>query len=141
MGLIDVPLPAYQTASSAGLDLCAAIDGAKSVAPGARLLVPTGLAFAIPDGYEGQVRPRSGLALKHGISIVNTPGTIDADYRGMVQVCLINLGQEPYLIEPLARIAQLVICPIIQAELEVLKEGDELDDTARGTGGYGSTGV
>jgi dUTP pyrophosphatase len=138
MGLIDVPLPAYQTASSAGLDLCAAIDGAKSVAPGARLLIPTGLAFAIPDGYEGQVRPRSGLALKHGISIVNTPGTVDADYRGMVQVCLINLGQEPYVVEPLSRIAQLVICPIIQAELELVVE---LDETARGAGGYGSTGV
>ncbi len=141
MGPIDVPLPAYQTAASAGLDLCAAFDVAKSVAPGARLLVPTGLAFAIPDGYEGQVRPRSGLALKHGISIVNTPGTVDADYRGMVQVCLINLGQEPYLVEPLSRIAQLVICPVIQAELELLGEGDELDETARGAGGYGSTGL
>ena len=138
MGPIDVPLPAYQTAASAGLDLCAAIDGAKSIAPGARLLVPTGLAFAIPDGYEGQVRPRSGLALKYGISIVNTPGTVDADYRGMVQVCLINLGQEPYFVEPLSRIAQLVICPVIQAELELV---GELDETARGAGGYGSTGV
>lgn len=138
MGPVDVPLPAYQTAASAGLDLCAAIDGAKSIAPGARLLVPTGLAFAIPDGYEGQVRPRSGLALKQGISIVNTPGTVDADYRGMVQVCLINLGQEPYLVEPLSRIAQLVICPVIQAELELVSE---LDETVRGAGGYGSTGV
>jgi len=138
MGLIDVPLPAYQTASSAGLDLCAAIDSPKTIAPGARLLIPTGLAFAIPDGYEGQVRPRSGLALKNGISIVNTPGTVDADYRGMVQVCLINLGQEPYVVEPLSRIAQIVICPVIQAELSLV---DELDETARGAGGYGSTGV
>jgi dUTP pyrophosphatase len=138
LGLIDVPLPAYQTAASAGLDLCAAIDVAKSIAPGARLLVPTGIAFAIPEGYEGQVRPRSGLALKHGISIVNTPGTVDADYRGMVQVCLINLGQEPYLVEPLSRIAQLVICPVIQADLELVSE---LPETARGAGGYGSTGV
>ncbi len=138
MGPIDVPLPAYQTAASAGLDLCAAVDGPKSIAPGARLLVPTGLAFAIPDGYEGQVRPRSGLALKHGIGIVNTPGTVDADYRGMVQVCLINLGQEPFLVEPLSRIAQIVICPIVQAELVLVSE---LDETARGAGGYGSTGL
>lgn len=138
MGPVDVPLPAYQTAASAGLDLCAAINAPKSIAPGERWLIPTGLAFAIPDGYEGQVRPRSGLALKHGISIVNTPGTVDADYRGMVQVCLINLGQEPYLVEPLSRIAQIVICPIIQAELELVQE---LDETARGAGGYGSTGV
>jgi dUTP pyrophosphatase len=138
MGPIDVPLPAYQTAASAGLDLCAALPGPKSIAPGERLLVPTGLAFAIPDGYEGQVRPRSGLALKHGISIVNTPGTVDADYRGMVQVCLINLGQEPYLVEPLSRIAQIVICPVMQADLELVQE---LDETTRGAGGYGSTGV
>jgi len=138
LGPIDVPLPAYQTERAAGLDLCAAIAESTRIEPGARALVPTGLAFAIPDGYEGQVRPRSGLALKHGIGIVNSPGTIDADYRGMVQVLLINLGQEPFLIEPLSRIAQLVICPVVQAELEWVSA---LDETTRGAGGYGSTGL
>lgn len=138
LGPVDVPLPAYQTERAAGLDLSAAIATPLGLEPGARVLVPTGLAFAIPDGYEGQVRPRSGLALKYGISIVNSPGTIDADYRGMVQVLLINLGREPFLIEPLARIAQLVICPVVQAELELVSE---LGATARGAGGYGSTGV
>jgi len=138
VGPVDVPLPAYQTERAAGLDLSAAIGAPIAIEPGARQLVPTGLAFAIPDGYEGQVRPRSGLALKHGISIVNSPGTIDADYRGMVQVLLINLGQEPFLAEPLSRIAQLVICPVVQAELELVSA---LDQTTRGAGGYGSTGV
>ena len=138
LGPVEVPLPAYQTERAAGLDLCAALSESKQIEPGQRLLVPTGLAFAIPDGYEGQVRPRSGLALKHGISIVNSPGTIDSDYRGMVQVVLINLGHEPFLIEPLSRIAQLVICPVVQAELALV---DQLDQTARGAGGYGSTGV
>jgi len=138
VGPVDVPLPAYQTERAAGLDLCAALAEPRRLEPGARVLVPTGLAFAIPDGYEGQVRPRSGLALKNGIGIVNSPGTIDADYRGMVQVLLINLGQEPFIIEPLSRIAQLVICPVVQAELELVTA---LDETARGAGGYGSTGV
>jgi len=138
VGPVDVPLPAYQSARAAGLDLCAALTEPKRLEPGMRALIPTGLALAIPDGYEGQVRPRSGLALKHGISVVNTPGTVDADYRGMVQVLLINLGQEPYLVEPLSRIAQLVICPVMQAELELVSE---LDETERGSGGYGSTGT
>jgi dUTP pyrophosphatase len=138
IGPVEVPLPAYQTEHAAGLDLCAALGESKRLEPGARLLVPTGLAFAIPEGYEGQVRPRSGLALKHGISIVNSPGTIDADYRGMVQVLLINLGQGPFLIEPLSRIAQLVICPVVRAELELVSA---LPETTRGAGGYGSTGV
>ncbi|MEI9940281.1 MAG: dUTP diphosphatase [Pseudomonadota bacterium] len=138
VGPIEVPLPAYQTERAAGLDLSAAVAAPLRIEPGQRVLVPTGLALAIPDGYEGQVRPRSGLALKHGISIVNSPGTIDADYRGMVQVLLINLGQEPFLIEPLSRIAQLVICPVVQAELELVSA---LDETTRGAGGYGSTGV
>jgi dUTP pyrophosphatase len=138
VGPVDVPLPAYQSAKAAGLDLCAALAEPKRIEPGARVLVPTGLALAIPDGYEGQVRPRSGLALKHGIGIVNSPGTIDADYRGMVQVLLINHGQEPYLVEPMSRIAQLVICPVMQAELTLVTE---LDETGRGAGGYGSTGV
>lgn len=138
LGAVEVRLPRYQTAASAGLDLCAALSEAKTIAAGMRMLIPTGLAFAIPNGFEGQVRPRSGLALKHGISIVNTPGTIDSDYRGMVQVVLINLGQEPFVVEPLSRIAQLVICPIVQAELELV---EALDSTVRGAGGYGSTGV
>ncbi len=138
VGPVEVPLPAYQTERAAGLDLSAAIGAPMRIEPGARALVPTGLAFAIPDGYEGQVRPRSGLALKFGISIVNSPGTIDSDYRGMVAVLLINLGQEPFLIEPLSRIAQLVICPVVQAELELV---NALDETTRGAGGYGSTGV
>jgi len=138
VGPVDVPLPAYQTPKSAGLDLCAALTEPKRINPGQRVLIPTGLALAIPDGHEGQVRPRSGLALKHGISIVNTPGTIDSDYRGMVQVLLINLGQEPFVVEPLARIAQLVICPIARVELELVSS---LDETTRGAGGYGSTGI
>ena len=138
VGPVEVPLPAYQSERAAGLDLCAALRESQWLEPGVRLLVPTGLALAIPEGYEGQVRPRSGLALKYGISIVNSPGTIDADYRGMVQVLLINLGQAPFLIEPLSRIAQLVICPVLQAELELVSA---LDETARGAGGYGSTGV
>ena len=138
VGPVDVALPAYQTPASAGLDLCAAIAQSKTIQPGERVLIPTGLALAIPEGYEGQVRPRSGLALKHGISVVNTPGTIDADYRGMVQILLINHGQEPFLVEPQARIAQLVICPVMQAELELVSS---LDETTRGSGGYGSTGV
>ena len=138
VGSVEVPLPQYQSVAAAGLDLCAAIVEAKRIEPGMRVLIPTGLAFAIPDGYEGQVRPRSGLALKHGIGIVNAPGTIDADYRGMVQVVLINFGQEPFVVEPLSRIAQLVICPVVQAELELVSS---LDETARGAGGYGSTGI
>jgi dUTP pyrophosphatase len=133
-----VPLPRYQTERAAGFDLCAALTESMRVEPGARALVPTGLIFAIPTGYEGQVRPRSGLALKHGIGIVNSPGTIDADYRGMVQVLLINHGQEAYSVLPLSRIAQLVICPIVHAELELALE---LDETTRGAGGYGSTGT
>lgn len=138
VGPVDIPLPEYQSASAAGLDLCAALSEPKRIEPGARALIPTGLALAIPEGYEGQVRPRSGLALKHGIGIVNSPGTIDADYRGMVQVLLVNLGQESYLVEPLSRIAQLVICPVVRADLQLV---DELDATRRGGGGYGSTGV
>ncbi|MEZ4233710.1 MAG: dUTP diphosphatase [Polyangiaceae bacterium] len=138
VGDVEVPLPAYQTPGSAGLDLCAALASALTIAPGDRRLIPTGLAMAIPRGYEGQVRPRSGLALKHGISIVNSPGTIDSDYRGEVAIVLINHGREPFVVEPRSRIAQLVIAPVTQASLELV---DELDETARGAGGYGSTGV
>lgn len=137
-GGVTVDLPAYKTAGAAGLDLCAAIEQSLVLQPGARRLVPTGLILEIPEGYEGQVRPRSGLALRHGISMVNSPGTIDSDYRGELGVLLINLGEEPFLIEPGARIAQLVICPVARA---TLVEVTESTSTERGSGGYGSTGV
>jgi dUTP pyrophosphatase len=129
-------LPAYKTAGSAGLDLCASepVD----LQPLERKLVPTGVRVAIPDGFEGQVRPRSGLALKQGISMVNTPGTIDSDYRGEIGVILINLGQEPVHFEKGDRIAQLVICPVAHGELFVVAS---LDSSERGEGGFGSTGV
>jgi dUTP pyrophosphatase len=120
------------------LDLCAAIENALEIPPGQRRFVPTGLALAVPCGFEGQVRPRSGLALKHGISIVNSPGTIDADYRGEVGIVLINHGSEPFVVEPLMRIAQLVIAPVARV---TVVEAATLDETARGTGGYGSTGT
>ena len=134
-----LPLPAYESASAAGMDLRAAVDdGAPMVLrPGARAAVPTGYAFALPAGYEGQVRPRSGLALKNGVTCLNTPGTIDADYRGEVKVILINHGEEDFTIRRGDRIAQLVVAPVVQATwLEV----DSLDETARGAGGFGSTG-
>jgi dUTP pyrophosphatase len=136
-GPVAVPLPVYQTAGAAGADLHAALTEAVTLAPGERRLIPTGLVLAIPDGYEGQVRPRSGLALKHGIGMVNAPGTIDSDYRGPVGVLLVNLGREPYVIEPLARIAQLVIAPVTRAEFAF---EDDLGETARGEGGFGSSG-
>lgn len=137
VGPIEVPLPAYQTPGSAGLDLCAALSEAVQLGPGERRLIPTGLAMAIPQGFEGQVRPRSGLALKHGVSIVNSPGTIDSDFRGELGIGLINHGAEPFVVEPLSRIAQLVIAPVVQASLELVSS---LDETSRGAGGYGSTG-
>jgi dUTP pyrophosphatase len=138
VGPVEVPLPGYQTPGAAGLDLAAALREPAAIAPGERLYVPTGLAMAIPPGFEGQVRPRSGLALRNGISIVNAPGTIDSDYRGEVGVVLINLGSEPFVVEPLARIAQLVIAPVVRATLEL---AESLDETERGAGGYGSTGA
>jgi len=125
------------SAGAAGLALASAADGPITLAPGARAAVPTGLAFAIPAGYEGQVRPRSGLARKFGVTLTNSPGTIDSDYRGEVQVLLVNLGQEPFVVQPGDRIAQLVIAPVSIAELE---ETDSLDDTVRGAGGFGHTG-
>jgi len=137
VGPVNVPLPSYQTSGSAGLDLHAALAEPVTLAPGSRHLVPTGLALAIPQGYEGQVRPRSGLALKHGLSLVNSPGTIDSDYRGQVAVILINHGTEPFTINPLDRIAQLVITRVERAELQCV---ETLDETQRGAGGYGSTG-
>lgn len=130
-------LPAYETPLAAGLDLPAALDEPLSVAPRQIVMVPTGLALAIPPGFEGQVRPRSGLAIKKGLTVVNAPGTIDADYRGEVKVGLINLGSEPVLIQRGDRVAQLIIAPVVQAELE---EVDQLPDTSRGAGGFGSTG-
>lgn len=133
----DAVVPRYMTEDAAGLDLCAALDAPVVIEPGARAAIGTGLALAIQRGMEGQVRPRSGLAKKHGITVVNAPGTIDADYRGEVVVLLINLGNEPVTINPKDRIAQLVVAPIVQVAIEVV---DELDATERGAGGFGSTG-
>lgn len=133
----DAVTPRYMTAKAAGLDLCAAIDAPIVIEPGARVAVSTGLAIALPDGFEGQVRPRSGLARDHGITVVNAPGTIDADFRGTVHVMLVNLGAAAFTVQPKERIAQLVIAPVVQAELV---EVDELPATERGAGGFGSTG-
>jgi dUTP pyrophosphatase len=134
-----LPLPAAQSAGAAGADLHAAIsaDADLVLAPGARALVPCGFAMALPFGYEGQVRPRSGLAARHGVTVLNAPGTIDADYRGEVQVILVNHGAEPFTIRRGDRIAQLVVAPVAAAEFEAT---EVLDDTVRGTGGFGSTG-
>jgi dUTP pyrophosphatase len=130
-----LPLPAYATSGAAGMDVVSAEDAV--IAPGARHAVATGMAVAIPAGYEIQVRPRSGLALKHGITVPNTPGTIDSDYRGELKVILINLGTEPFAIARGDRVAQLVLAPVVQAAWE---EVSELDATTRGAGGFGSTG-
>ena len=138
VGPVRVPLPEYQTAGAAGMDLRAALSEPVTIPPGERRFVTTGLAVEIPPGYEGQVRPRSGLALRHGIGIVPAPGTIDSDYRGEIGIVLVNFGDEPFVVEPLARIAQLVIAPFARAELAVV---ETLDATERGAGGYGSTGV
>lgn len=134
-----LPLPAYQSAAAAGLDLVAALpaDQPVKLAPRARVLVPTGLVIELPVGFEGQVRPRSGLALRHGVTVLNSPGTIDADYRGEVQVILVNLGDTAFTIARGERIAQLVIAPVVQAELV---ETTVVSKTARGAGGFGSTG-
>lgn len=146
LGIVRLPdshgldLPAYATQGSAGLDLRAAVpaDRPLILLPGRRALVPTGLVFEIPEGFEGQVRPRSGLALKHGITCLNTPGTVDSDYRGEVKVLLINLGDEDFAVERGMRIAQLVIAPAIQALIE---ERDLAGTTERGANGFGSTGT
>lgn len=130
-------LPRYQSAHAAGLDLHAALSAARVLAPGEIALVPCGFMMALPAGYEAQVRPRSGLAVKHGISMPNAPGTIDADYRGEVRVPLINLGREPFTIEPNMRIAQMVVAPVARCAVETVVE---LDETVRGAGGFGSTG-
>jgi dUTP pyrophosphatase len=135
----DLPLPAYQSEHAAGLDLLAAVPPGDPVTipPGVRTLVPTGLAIALPEGYEAQVRPRSGLAARDGLTILNSPGTIDADYRGEIQVLLVNLGSEPVLVSRGMRIAQLIIAPVARAQIV---EIDSLDKTSRGSGGFGSTG-
>ena len=133
-----IALPAYQTSHAAGMDLCAAVAAEVVLTPGARAIIPTGFAIALPPGYEAQVRPRSGLAAKNGVTVLNTPGTIDADYRGEVGVILINLGIEPFTIARGARIAQMVVAPVSAVHW---RETAELSDTARGAGGFGSTGV
>lgn len=133
----DVPLPAYMTAGAAGMDIYAAITADVVLGPGEIRLISTGFAMALPQGYEAQVRPRSGLAIKHGVTIVNAPGTIDADYRGEVQIGLINLGPMPYTVCRGERIAQMVIMPVCRGEFTLV---DKLDDTGRDSGGFGHTG-
>ena len=132
-----LPLPAYATPGSAGLDLVAALAAPVDLPPGGRALIPTGLAMALPEGYEAQIRPRSGLARKHGITVLNAPGTVDSDYRGEVSVLLVNLGDRPVRIARGERIAQLVVAPVTRIAWQ---EQATLDDTQRGVGGYGSTG-
>jgi dUTP pyrophosphatase len=132
-----LPLPSYATSGAAGMDLLAAVKDPVTVGPGDRALIPTGLTIALPPGYELQIRPRSGLALRHGITLPNTPGTIDEDYRGEIGIIILNTGKEPFVIERGARVAQAVLTPVTRA---VWQEVDGLDTTARDTGGFGSTG-
>ncbi len=134
----DIPLPAYMTANASGMDICAAVSGPTTIAPGEIALVPTGFAVAIPPGCEAQIRPRSGLAVKHGIGIINSPGTIDADYRGEIKIALINHGRKDFTINRGDRIAQMVIQSVCRARLYLV---DELDDSERQSGGFGHTGV
>ncbi len=133
----DLPIPGAQSSGAAGIDLSAAVDVPLIIPPGGHALVPTGFAIALPPGHEGQVRPRSGLAVKHGVTVLNAPGTIDADYRGEVKVALINHGNEPFAVTRGMRIAQLVVAPVTAV---ALVEAAELDETKRGSGGFGSTG-
>lgn len=134
----DLPLPGYETPGAAGMDLLAAVDADLVIEPGKRFAVPTGLGIALPEGFEAQIRPRSGLALKQGLTVANAPGTVDSDYRGEVKAILINLGQEPVTISRGMRIAQMVIAPVTRG---VFKEVQALSETSRGAGGFGSTGV
>jgi dUTP pyrophosphatase len=134
----DLPLPAYATPGAAGMDLLAAVAAPVTIDPGKRALIPTGLAIALPPGFEMQVRPRSGLALRNGILLPNSPGTIDEDYRGEIQVILLNAGDAPFTVERGMRIAQAVVAPVVRAEW---REVESLDDTSRSTGGFGSTGT
>lgn len=136
-GTEDLPLPAYETSGAAGMDLRAAIDGEVVLEPGKRAAVSTGIRIALPSAYEAQVRPRSGLAWRHGIGMVNAPGTIDSDFTGIVQVILINHGEEPFVIRRGDRIAQMVVAPVVRVTWD---ERDALDETPRGEGGFGSTG-
>jgi dUTP diphosphatase len=137
-GCEDVPMPKYMSEHASGMDICAAVPEPLVLQPAERTMVPTGFHMALPPGYEAQVRPRSGLAIKHGISVLNSPGTIDADYRGEVKIILANLGTEPFTINRGDRIAQMVIQPIVQADL---LQVDELPETERGHGGFGHTGT
>lgn len=133
----DIPLPRYMTPHSAGMDICAAVENDLTLQKGAVALLPSGFAIALPPGYEAQIRPRSGLAVKHGIGLVNSPGTIDADYRGEVKIAVINLGKAPYTVRRGDRVAQMVIQKVYQARLQPVQL---LDETARNTGGFGHTG-
>ena len=137
----DLPLPGYATLDSAGLDLLAAVDADLVLAPGERALIPTGLVIALPPGHEAQVRPRSGLAVKHGITVLNSPGTIDADYRGEVKVILANLGDEAFTISRGMRVAQMVVAPVTRLGWNEVGSEAELPSSERGTGGFGSTGT
>ena len=134
----EVSLPKYETDGSSGMDLAANIDANINIDPGKTAIIPTGLTLSIPKGFEVQIRPRSGLAAKQKISVLNTPGTIDSDYRGEIKVILINLSQESFIVEKGLRIAQMVVCPVVQAQL---KEVNDLNETGRGEGGFGSTGT
>lgn len=136
----DAVLPSYATGGAAGMDLSAALDAPLTLPPRGRAKVATGLRIALPPGHEGQVRPRSGLAARHGITVVNAPGTIDEDYRGEVAVLLVNLGEEPVTLQPGERIAQLVVAPVVQVGLQVVEREEALGATGRGEGGFGSTG-
>jgi dUTP pyrophosphatase len=144
VGTIEVPLPRYMTPGAAGMDLCAALVEPLEISPGTRVLIPTGLGIAVPVGFEGQVRPRSGLAVRSGLTVINTPGTIDSDYRGELRVALVHLGHELAVVEPLERVAQLVVSPIVQVVWELLSTGPEGlpvgEATQRGGGGFGHTG-
>ena len=134
----EASLPKYETSGSSGMDLAANIETDVNINPGKTAIIPTGLALSIPKGFEVQIRPRSGLAAKQKVTVLNTPGTIDADYRGEIKIILINLGQETFKVEKGLRIAQMVVCPVVQAQLE---EVDDLNETERGEGGFGSTGT
>ena len=134
----EIPLPSYKTTGAAGMDLAAAVDNSIEITPGDRQLIPTGFAISLPDGYEAQIRPRSGLACKQGLTVANAPGTIDQDYRGEIAVLLINLGKYPVTISRGMRIAQMVVAPVTQCHLNVI---ENLDESDRGSAGFGSTGV
>ncbi len=134
----EAPLPKYKTQGSSGMDLSANLKSSIKIGPGKKEIIPTGIAISVPKGFEVQIRPRSGLAAKHNITVLNSPGTIDADYRGELKIILINLGHETFKIEKGFRIAQMVLCPVVKAKFE---EVDNLDDTGRGKGGFGSTGT